>query len=228
MRTKKILIAVFLIILCVGSFAQQVLTKADSARFAVYYWHSKDMFDHLPDTKNEIFFLGNSITDGGEWTEFFNDKRCKNRGISADITEGVLIRLDAITKCKPAKIFLLIGVNDISKGFSDSSILANYRKILERIKTESPKTKVYVQSILPVNPAYNFYPNHINKTARIKANNIELKKLASEMGYVYIDLFSLMADSNDFLRKDLSLDGLHLNYAGYKLWIDAIRPLVKK
>jgi lysophospholipase L1-like esterase len=204
------------------------MTRADSARFGAYWLHSKDMFDKLPDTKNEIFFLGNSITDFGEWSELLNDERCKNRGISGDVTEGILFRLGGITKCKPAKIFLLIGVNDLSKGLTDQEILANYRKILTRIKAESPATMVYVQSILPVNPFYNQYPNHTNKTERIKAINPELKKMASELGYRYVDLFSLMADKNDLLRKDLSLDGLHLNYNGYKIWVDAVRPLIKK
>ena len=60
----------------------------DSSISSVYWWHSKDKYDHLPDTRNEIIFLGNSITDGAEWFELFDNKRCHNRGISADVTEG--------------------------------------------------------------------------------------------------------------------------------------------
>ena len=67
----------------------------------------------MPDTPNEIIMLGNSITDGCEWSELFQNSNIKNRGISGDITEGVLYRLDEVTRSKPAKVFLLIGINDL-------------------------------------------------------------------------------------------------------------------
>ncbi len=207
---------------------QEAFSKSDSARWGSYWWHSKDMFEKLPDTKNEIFFLGNSITDGAEWFEIFNDKRCKNRGISGDVTEGILLRLDGITKCKPAKIFLMIGVNDLSRGLSDSLIIANYEKILSRIREESPKTMVYVESILPVNPCYGQFPNHTNKTERIKAVNESLLNLALKTGYGYVDLFDIMCDNKDLLRKELTVDGLHLNYQGYLIWADAIKPMLRR
>ncbi len=213
---------------CSATIGQQVLTKADSARWGSYWWHSKDMFEKLPDTKNEIFFLGNSITDGAEWFEIFNDKRCKNRGISGDVTEGILLRLEGITKCKPAKIFLMIGVNDISRGLSDQDILTNYEKILQRIRDESPGTMVYIESILPVNPCYNQFPNHTNKTDRIKSINESLLTLALKTSYGYVDLFDIMCDKDDLLKKELSCDGLHLNYDGYKIWAEAIRPMLRK
>lgn len=228
MKVRSILCTILLILPVINVTAQHTFTKADSTKWGSYWWHSRDMFDKLPDTRNEIFFLGNSITDGAEWSEIFNDSRCKNRGISGDITEGILLRLDGITKCKPALVFLMIGVNDISKGFTDSLILGNYEKILSRIKAESPKTIVYVESILPVNPCYNLYPNHTNKTDRIKALNESLFKLALKYNYGYVDLFDLMCDNNDLLMKDLTVDGLHLNYEGYRIWSDAIRPFLKK
>lgn len=61
-------------------------------------------------TSKDIIFLGNSITNGGEWSELLNNKHVKNRGISGDICMGVYDRLDAVLKGKPAKIFLLIGI----------------------------------------------------------------------------------------------------------------------
>lgn len=54
-----------------------------------------------------LFFLGNSITNGCEWAELFQNKNVKNRGISGDICMGVYDRLDPIVKGKPAKIFFI-------------------------------------------------------------------------------------------------------------------------
>ena len=38
------------------------------------------------------------------------------------------------------------------------------------------------------------------------------------------DLFSLLADENDFLIEKYSEDGLHLNAEAYKVWTDLIKP----
>jgi len=224
---KLFLISVFFTLSVSCLFSQKVMTAADSAAYSVYYWHSKDMFENMPDIKNEIIFLGNSITDFGEWHEFFNNNKCLNRGISGDITDGVLLRLDAITKVKPAKVFILIGINDLSHGKSAEYITANYKLILERIKTESPKTKIYVQSVLPVNPVYEMKSAHTAKTAMVLELNKSLRALAASEGCSYIDLFSVLSDGENHLKKEYTLDGLHLSYKGYKVWIETIKPFVK-
>lgn len=185
------------------------------------------MYDHLPDIKNEIVFLGNSITDGAEWFELLGNKKCLNRGISADITEGILLRLDQITRLQPKKLFIMIGVNDLSRNMTPDEVIVNYRKILERVRDETPRTKVYVQSVLPVNPATGMAKNHTNKTPEIMELNGKLKALATEFGHTYIDLFTLMADSENHLPRSYSVDGLHLSYKAYKVWTDAIRHYVK-
>jgi lysophospholipase L1-like esterase len=224
---RSLLLVVLTICAFSLSYSQKPATAIDSSQYSVYWWHSKDMYDHLPDTRNEIIFLGNSITDGAEWFELFDNKRCHNRGISADVTEGVLLRLDAITKLKPAKIFIMIGVNDLSRNMTVEQITANYRKILERIKNETPKTKVYVESVLPVNPATGMALNHTNKTGVIMELNGKLRAMAGEYGHTYIDLFTIMADADNHLPRKYSIDGLHLTYEGYRVWVEAIKKYVK-
>ena len=44
----------------------------------------------------------------------------------------------------------MIGINDLNEQKSVKT-KANYAEILERIHKESPDTKVYIQSVLPVN-----------------------------------------------------------------------------
>ena len=224
---RSLLVILFASFAVLTAYPQQPAAATDSSRYSAYWWHSKDMYDHLPDTRNEIVFLGNSITDGAEWYELLGNRRIRNRGISADVTEGILLRLDAITKLKPAKIFIMIGVNDIARNMTTVEITANYRTILERIRTESPKTKVYIESVLPVNPATGMALNHTNKTGQIMELNGKLKELATEFGGTYIDLFSVMADPDNHLPRKYSIDGLHLSYEGYRVWTEAIRPYVR-
>ena len=225
---KRFVLLVAALISATGFINSQTQTAAvDSSKFAPYWWHSKDMYDNLPEIRNAIVFLGNSITDGAEWFELLGNKKCINRGISADITEGILIRLDAITKLQPKKLFIMIGVNDLSRNMTPDEIIVNYTKILEQIRNESPRTMVYVQSVLPVNPATGMAKNHTNKTPEIMELNGKLSTLASEFGYTYIDLFTLMADTDNHLPRSYSIDGLHLSYKAYKVWADAIKPYIK-
>ena len=101
------------------------------------------MFSKLTITPKDIVFIGNSITNGAEWSELFPQKRVKNSGISGDTSEEVYDRLEAIVKGKPAKIFILIGINDISRGIEVETIVQNMKQIVEKIQNESPKTKIY-------------------------------------------------------------------------------------
>lgn len=209
------------------SYGQQTATVIDSTKYSAYWWHSKDLFDHLPDTKNEIIFLGNSITDGAEWFELLGNNRCRNRGISGDITAGVLLRLDAVTKLKPSSIFIMIGINDISRNVTVDSVMVNYRMILEQIRKETPGTKVFVESVLPVNAGVGRYPALQNKTEVIMDLNLRLRDLASEFGHTYVDLFSVMADAQNQLPRKYSIDGLHLTYEAYRIWVETIRKYIK-
>ena len=72
--------------------------------YSEYYYERKEAFENSPDTKKEIIFLGNSITEGCDWKSLFPDKNVLNRGISGDVTRGVLNRIDEVTSSKPKKI----------------------------------------------------------------------------------------------------------------------------
>ncbi len=196
-------------------------------KFKRHFYFKVNQFKALPNTKDEIIFLGNSITAGGNWSELFQDIRMKNRGISGDVTEGILFRLDEITESKPSKIFIMIGINDLSKGLSIDSILTNYKIILNKISDESPNTNIYIQSILPVNNRYSVFKNHVNKGDSILIINRKLKRIADSFNLTYIDLFSSFADADGRLKDKYTLDGLHLKGRGYWLWKDNIEEYIK-
>ena len=106
-----------------------------------YYNDKKSLFEILPKTNRSIIFIGDSITDGCEWSELLQNPNIKNRGIGSDTTYGVLKRLDNIIQSEPEKVFLMIGINDLGRGESVSEITSNYDKILERLTTEKRKVR---------------------------------------------------------------------------------------
>ena len=194
--------------------------------FSTYYYQRVSHFETLPKTKSDIIFLGNSISDGAEWSELFNDNRIKNRGISGDFTAGVLNRLDEISTRKPKKIFLLIGVNDFARNISTDSIFKNIMQIARYLKQETPATKLYVQSLLPVNDTFKTFAGHTSKGEQIKSLNDNLKLNAATNHYTYIDLYSSFLDENGKLAKQFTNDGLHLKGDGYLLWKHLVYPYV--
>ena len=122
----------------------------------------------MPDTKNEIIFLGNSITEGGDWKGLFPDINAVNRGISGDVTDGIMNRLDEVTSSQPKKIFLMIGTNDLARGRSVQYVSDHCRKIIENILRKSPNTELYIQSVLPTNPNIGGkFPGHKSKKNEI-------------------------------------------------------------
>lgn len=213
-----------LVILCASLTASaQKVAKFDSSFTNTYYSQKVAHFKTLPDPENEIIFLGDSITDSGEWSELFPNLTTKNRGISSDITFGVLARLEEVTKAKPAKIFILIGINDIARNIPTEVSLNNYAEILMRIQNESPKTEIYVQSLFPTNNHYMEYKGHQNKEEFILAFNTGLKKLANDKGVYFVDLYNHFANSDKKLPLAYTHDGLHLNGAAYLKWANFLK-----
>ena len=189
-----------------------------------YYYHKKEHFETLPDTPNEIIFLGNSITDGAEWFELFEgNPNIKNRGIGGDDTDGVLERLAEVTRSQPKQVFIMIGTNDLAYGKSVEYVVANHKKIIKQIKEDSPNTEVIMQSVLPVDDAIHWTrPN-----ASILEINKQLKDYCKEMAITYVDLDPFFANESGKLNKKYSIDGLHLNGVGYLKWVEIIKPLIK-
>lgn len=196
-----------------------VAAQYDSTYGSTYYRQKVTQFMGIPDTDTgEIIFLGDSITDIAEWSELFKNPKIKNRGISGDKTTGILNRLKEVTDRKPARIFLMIGINDIAEAVPDSVILANYTEIIGRIQSASPVTKIYVQSILPTNDAFTEFVRHQHKEAHIQAVNQQLEILAVQRACIYVNLYIAMCDSEGKLSSAYTNDGLHLTGAGYQVW----------
>ena len=207
------------------------------------FYHKKlSEFKVSPIGFNKIVFLGNSITQGLlRHTNKLLGSNIVNRGISGDHTDGVLARLEEIIHYKPKAVFLLIGINDL---FEDNRsrpertpeyVANNILLISEIINKKSPNTKIFTQTIIPINnnqyltekpnieflhvdysPSIN---EQINKVNKIIKNNSSLN---------VIDLHSSFLNENLQLDQKFSTDGVHLNELGYQNWINIINPIIKE
>lgn len=217
---------IYLTLLLVGfviTLNAQDKAQKDTSYANGYYVKRLAYFETLPIQKKPIVFLGNSITEVGQWQDVTGIKNVINRGISGDNSYGVFHRLDPILKHRPSKIFLAIGVNDIKRGTPVEDIAKNYERIILKVKREAPKTKLYLQSILPVTESIlaSIYDNIRNP--RITALNKLMQTLCLKHNVQYVDLTKLLADQQGQLQRNLTTDGLHLQPEAYVLWANYLK-----
>jgi lysophospholipase L1-like esterase len=208
----------FLLVMLVATLVLFTLTRVSVERIERNHYRQRvSFFEAHPLKSDEIAFLGDSLTAGGNWDEIFPGLPIKNRGINADTTVGALQRLDCITRGKPAAIFMLIGTNDLPwfEHRHDEMILATYQEMLDKIKNDTPETRIFVESLLPRAHSY---------ARRVRGLNAKLQVLAEQNGATFIDLYSHFTDANGDLRAELNNDHIHVLAQGYAIWAEVLRP----
>ena len=228
---KSAIIAALLGVCAFTSNAQAIYDylseKAPEAyKYNDYYYQRASHFAELDVDSDDIIILGNSLSDNGRWNEAFDDANIKNRGIISDVVQGVSDRIELVTKGQPKKIFLLIGVNDVSHHLTPDSITTAVENLIVKIKTLSPNTELYLQSWLPINNDFKRYKNMIGKEMTIFQGNVMLEQVARRQSVTWINLFPAFADKECKLPKHLTNDGLHLNDAGYRIWCQEIAKYI--
>ena len=184
--------------------------------------HKTSHLKTLPINEGQIIMLGNSITAECEWSELLENPNILNRGVIGDGTSDILNRLDDVIAMKPKKIFLLIGVNDLLF-LPLSTITENYEKIVNQLLLETPNTKLYLESVLPV---HNDFRRNGMKNEDIDILNKNIEQIAQKRGQVFINLNEKFKNTEGGLNPEYSLDGIHLNGKGYLLFKDIISSYI--
>ncbi len=170
----------------------------------------------------QLVFLGDSLTEWGDWQRRFPDYAVTNLGISGETVEGLLARRDRIRAQieNPYYIFLMTGINNIASEQYD--IIEPYRELVRNLTTWYKKTTIVVQSLLPVELTW------ISGDA-IRDTNRQLEQIAREYSAEYLDVYSLFVDQTGSpLSACLQDDGVHLSRQGYEVWTKAVDRFLKK
>lgn len=219
---RKIFLTVFSLVVTMMSFADEPY------KYNELYYQRASLFDKLPVHEDDIVFVGNSLTQICEWDELFDNPRIKNRGIIGDVVQGVRDRIDCVVNGHPRKIFLLCGTNDVSHNLTADSISTALGALIDYIRTSSPQSKLYVQSLLPVNDTFGRYKAMNGKNPVIRDINRKLSSMADEKGFTWIDAYSIFVDADGNLDRRYTNDGLHVMGDGYLHWRDLLLPYVNE
>lgn len=176
-----------------------------------------------------IVFLGDSLTHIGWWRKWFPDEPTANQGVGGNTTAMVLSRLDPIIDAQPAKVFVLIGANDLNYGVPHPLITAGQREIIQRIRDGSPTTEIFVQSVFPFGEDVRVYFPSVSESyvADIQAINAALVLVCADIGVQYLDVHNdVMVGPDGRLRPEFTDDQVHLSRAGYAAWVSYLEPYV--
>ncbi len=191
------------------------------------YEYRNDLFEVLPNTLNSVVFIGSSLTQNFEVYEFFQFYNVKNRGISGDNINGLKNRLRSIEKLNPKKVFVEIGINDLTFGHETKTIISNYKDMLDVLYFVFKDTEIYIQSIFPVQNKVKSIDgrNGFVLNNEIEIINNQIKSYAESKGFFFVNIHEQFL-LNGEMNPGLSSDGIHLNSKGYFLWSEILKSYV--
>jgi hexosaminidase len=194
----------------------------DSTLSSAHWIERVSQFRAEPRIQGRIVFLGNSLTELFD-LQILGDTSILNRGITGDFTEGVLKRLDEVISLKPSKLFIEIGINDLVEHVSVKEICRNYSRIIERVQSESPQTKVFMQSLLPVRMKGSMLTSSDDVNDVVREQNKALEQVAAEHHITFVNLYGFFVSGNEITPR-LTWDGIHLVDEGYAIWKAQLMP----
>jgi lysophospholipase L1-like esterase len=181
----------------------------------------------------DVYFEGDSITRRwgatdypellAHWKESFFGWNAADFGWGADRIQNILWRLEngELDGVDPKVIVLLAGTNNLPDGVTADQVTRGLAAIVQTMRSKAPKATIIVTGILPRNDDPSYWPV-------IRQVNASLSKMADNRGVRYLDINGLLADSSGRLHEGMmnARDQLHPTLKGYRIWADALKPLL--
>jgi lysophospholipase L1-like esterase len=179
----------------------------------------------VADDQKALVLLGDSITQGWEENDLagsFPGIKVANRGISGDMTRGMLIRLqEDVLALNPAGVVLMLGTNDIGRNADPETVAGNFKLILAALKKHDPKMPIVLCLIFPSAAKTN------RPAEKIKpVNDLYLAAVKGDPQVTVVDTWTLFADEKGEAKPAEFPDLLHPNKEGYRKWAAALRPVL--
>jgi lysophospholipase L1-like esterase len=147
------------------------------------------------------------------------------RGFGGSTMADLLYYLDRIVlPYKPRAVVLYEGDNDTGRFVVPPvKIVRQFEKIVERIHTELPATRIYVLSVKPSLARVGVWDK------AVETNSLLKEVVAQDSRLRYVDVATPLLDESGKVMIDVFIDdGLHLNKKGTEIWATTIREALEE
>ena len=176
----------------------------------------------------DAVFIGDSLTSGiRDYNIAKTDGVLASNGMTTrsaltaqvSVTSGGSLSVpDAVTSIKPARIYLLLGANEIQGATGTQGFVNNYGKLVDTLKTAVPQAKIYIQSIFPVTDTYAQSTGVTND--QITSLNQALQQLSTQKGATYLDVASVFKASDGSMDSAYAATGYNIKKSAYTQWMN--------
>lgn len=179
----------------------------------------------MPPKKAILFVGSSSFTNWKTVNADFPGYPIINRGFGGStLSEVKYYANDIIFPYDLKQVVIYCGDNDIRKGDNiPEKVFNRFKELYELIRSRNKKVNITFISIKPSILKKEFME-------QTKAANVLIQQFLEKKKYAnYIDVFSVMLNPDGSVMENIfRQDGLHMNTAGYAIWIKAIKPYLLK
>jgi len=168
----------------------------------------------------EVMMLGDSITEAGPWKTLFPKTRIVNRGVPGYTTDHLLREMKATVALRPAKVFLMIGINDLLRRATIEQTFKQYTLIVDALQKN--KITVVMQATLECSR-----PQCGSTVDDVRALNQKLQAFAVARNIQWLDLNPGLTNDAQGLLPKYTWDGLHLSKAAYLYWAERLKSFIQ-
>lgn len=119
------------------------------------------------------------------------------------------------------KVYIMLGVNELGWSYPEVFKL-KYGELIDRIREVKPDCKIYLQSIIPVTKSKS-NSDDIYNNSKIAKYNEYIKEVAKDKNVNYLDVKSVMIDSDGNLPESASTDGIHIGKNYCEKWLEYLK-----
>ncbi len=120
-----------------------------------------------------------------------------------------------------AKIYLMIGINEMGTGTVDS-FMEKYQEAVAHLQELQPDAIIYLQAIIRVTAERSAKGDYIHNEG-IQERNERIAQLADNKKIFFLDVNPLICDENGGMIPEYTFDGVHLKAKYIEIWKDYLK-----
>lgn len=128
---------------------------------------------------------------------------------------------EALSERQFAKIYLMIGINEMGTGTVESFMKA-YGEAVQHLQELQPEAVIYLQAIMKVTAERSEQGDYITNEG-IEARNEEIAKLADDRKIFFLDVNPEICDETGGMVASYTYDGVHLKAQYIPIWLNFLK-----